>query len=207
MSIKVNIFRGLLGNPMNTHNFYVRIPRMSDVELLVSATSFPTEKLETVPYYYQGEIVYYPTMPRRGGTWTCTLPEGEYAKVYRTASLEFGTDFLQKIGIMNHYSNTDKFDILVAAKSIRAGVVPMPRQIPMSVRLEGCVFLGLDPVQLNSGQANQMWVWNLTFSYDSLVYLPAIPMLHPPKKAFNAIARDATEAYDGVKKVLGKLGL
>ena len=170
MSIKVATFRKLLGRPMNTHNFYVQIPLLSDVVLLVSATTFPTEKMGTKTLYYQGEPTYFPTTPQRGGSWTCTMSEGEYAKVYRSASVLFKTDFLQDLGMMNHFALLDKFDIVVGAKTIDAGVGHRSSKTPFSVKLIGCSFLGLDPVNLSAAGATQAWSWQLTFQYDSLSY-------------------------------------
>ncbi len=121
MSIKTNTFRQMLGRPLNTHNFFISIPTMSDVELLVSSTTFPTEKLGSKTLFYQGEAINFPTMPQRGGDWSCTLSEGEYAKVYRSASLEYKTNFLQDLGVLNSWAFLDKFDIVVGSKPLSEG--------------------------------------------------------------------------------------
>lgn len=170
MSIKVSTFTRLIGRPLNTHNFYIQMSPLSDVTILVSATSFPTEKLGTKVMYYQGEPTYFPTTPQRGGTWSCTLSEGEYAKVFKSASILFKTDFLQDLGMMNHFALLDKFSITVGAKTIDSDVGHSSSKTPFSVKLHGCVFLGMDPVQLNAGSVTQPWSWQLTFQYDSLSY-------------------------------------
>ena len=170
MSIKAKTFQNLLGRPLNTHNFFVLIPTMSYVELLVSATSFPTEKLGSKVLYYQGEPTYFPTMPQRGGTWQCTLSEGEYAKVYGSASMEYKTNFLQSLGLLNSWSLLDSFDIEVGSKAISAGVTATQAEVPFSVKLLDCFLLGMEPVQLSAGQTTLSWAWQVSFQYGSLEY-------------------------------------
>lgn len=173
MSIKVNTFQKLIGRPLNTHNFFISIPQMQDITLLVSATTFPTEKLGTKTLFYQGEPTYFPTTPQRGGTWSCTISEGEFAKSYKSASLSFKINFLQNMGVMNFFSLLDKFDIVVGSKTIDAGVHQEYSTSPFSVSLKDCFLLGMEPVSLNAGSVTQAWAWNLSFQYDSLVYSKA----------------------------------
>ena len=109
MSIKVNVFRGMLGNPLNTHNFLVNIPRLADVQVMVNATSFPTEQLQQYVSNFQGEVVRFPSIPTNSGAWSCTLPEGEYAKVYKAITREYALNYQQDTGAMTCWAVDDSF--------------------------------------------------------------------------------------------------
>jgi hypothetical protein len=182
MSLKTSTFRRIIGRPLNTHNFVVRIPALADVQILVSSTTFPTETLGEKKLYYQGEPINFPTYPLRGGEWTCSLNESEYAKVYMSASLEFNMNFLQALGTLTTLAAKDRFDIIVGIRplsnsnSILGAISDLGLGTGVfSVTLQGCFLKGMSPVNLSSSAATTNWVWNLTFSYDSIVYEHAVP--------------------------------
>lgn len=176
MSIKVNTFRGLLGNPLNTHNFLVSIPRLQDVQILVNSTTFPTETLQQYASSFQGEVVRFPSIPQNSGTWTCTLPEGEYAKVYNAITREHALNYQQDTGAMTHWSVDDFFDIEVIPRGLRAGLTLKAADVPFSVVLRGCYLSGFGEVQLSAGSPTQAWNWTLTFAYTWIEYKKATPL-------------------------------
>ena len=182
MSLKTNTFRKIIGRPLNTHNFVVMIPALADVQILVSGTTFPTEVLGTKKLFYQGEPINYHTYPNRGGTWQCSLSESEYAKVFQSASLEYQMHFSQALGMLSSITSEDKFNMLV-------GIRPLSDNRPVtgglsefgigtsvfSATMQGCFLLGMSPVNLSHSTVTTSWVWGLTFSYDSVLYNPALP--------------------------------
>lgn len=48
-----------------------------------------------------------------------------------------------------------------------------------SVTMVGCYLLGMEPVRLDNKAATTSWSWTLSFSYDSLIYNPALPNRNP----------------------------
>ena len=98
MSNKTQAFLSVLGNPQNTHNFQVTVPQLSGIEILVSSTSFPTEKLRTITMYFQGEPVRFPTIPENEGIWNCGIPESESAKVFGRFMQHRGLIYNQRTG-------------------------------------------------------------------------------------------------------------
>ena len=108
MSIKGKAFQAQLGNPLNTHNFIVRMADpdniLSSIQMMVSATSFPSEKLQDYTLYFQGERVKFPSLPTNTGTWQCTMPEGEFAKMQIALEKHAALNYNQKTGQMTHWS-------------------------------------------------------------------------------------------------------
>lgn len=175
MSIKVNVFRGMLGNPLNTHNFLVKIPRLQDVEVMVTATTFPTEQLKQYVMQFQGEDVRFPSLPNIGGTWSCTIPEGEYAKVYSALTREHALNYQQDTGAMTNWAVDDFFDIEVIPRGLRAGLTLKDSDVPFKCILRGCYISGFAEVQLSAAAATQPWNWSLNFAYTWLEYVKATP--------------------------------
>ena len=166
----------MLGNPLNTHNFLVKIPRLQDVEIMVTATSFPTEQLQQYVSQFQGETVRFPSIPQNSGTWSCTLPEGEYAKVYKAITREHALNYQQDTGAMTNWAVDDFFDIEVIPRGLRAGLGLKENDVPFKVILRGCYLSGFGEVQLGSGQATQAWNWTLNFAYTYPEYVNATPL-------------------------------
>lgn len=184
MSLKTAVFRKVIGRPLNTHNFVVHIPAISGVHLLVSGTSFPTEKLGGKKLFFQGEPISFPTYPNRGGTWSCTFSESEYAKVYRSSSLEFNLNFNQALGVLNYLPVFTKFNMWVGVHPMSDDRSSIEKFLSMgtglfSVTMVGCYLLGMEPVRLDNKAATTSWSWTLSFSYDSLIYNPALPNRNP----------------------------
>lgn len=176
MSLKVNVFRKLLGNPLNTHNFVVSIPRLQDVQMLVTSTSFPTEALRQYVLNFQGEDVRFPSIPSNSGAWSCTLPEGEYAKVYKAATREHAFNYEQNTGAMTNWSMDDLFDIEIIPRGLRAGLNLKASDVPFKVVLHDCYLSGMGEVSLSASGATQSWNWTLNFAYTWVEYIAATPM-------------------------------
>lgn len=154
----------MLGNPLNTHNFIVTIPALSDIQMMVSSTTFPSEQLQEYVLFYQGERVKFPSIPTNSGTWSCTMPEGEFAKMYSAIRKHASTNYNQRTGRMTHWAIRDKMRIIVTARGLR-GDVDGSDQV-FSTALVGCFLRGRQDVSLSNQQATTNWVWNLTFSFD-----------------------------------------
>lgn len=176
MSLKVNTFRKMLGNPLNTHNFLVSIPRLQDVQMLVTATNFPTEALRQYVLQFQGEDVRFPSLPSNGGTWSCTLPEGEYAKVYKSIVREHALNYQQDTGALTVWTVDDLFDIEVKPRGLRAGLALKDADVPFSVVLHDCYLTGMGEVALSAGGATSAWNWTLNFAYTWIEYKAATPL-------------------------------
>lgn len=179
MSIKIKTFEAMLGNPLNTHNFMVTIPAFRDIQLLVASTVFPSEHFQDYVLYFQGERVKFPTIPTNGGTWNCTMHEGELAKVYSAYKSYFVTQYSQITGKMTHWSLMDKFDIRIAARGLRGDVNGSDEVF--ATNLMGCYLTGRNDVTLNNQAATQSWDWVLTFSFDYIkdeLPTPLPPITH-----------------------------
>jgi hypothetical protein len=170
MSIKSTLFAKNLGNPLNTHNFIVQIPllRKADtimgVDMLVTATSFPSEKMQEYVMYYQGERVKFPSIPTNDGVWSCTIPEGEMAKCYAATQYAMNQNYNQISGIQTFWGATDKRKITIFARGLRSGSQDVPGIF--GVELHGAYILERNQVSLSSGSVTQAWEWTVTFAYD-----------------------------------------
>jgi len=174
MSIKARKFESMLGNPLNIHNFIVNIPPMKDVDLLVSATTFPTERLQEYVMFFQGERVKFPSVPINDGTWTCTMPEGEYAQIIKSFNSLMHKSYNQQTGQLTFWSIRDKFDIDVFARGIRGDVGGSDRVF--GVTMHGCWLQGKAPVTLNNQSVSTPWEWQVTFSFDAVEDITPTPL-------------------------------
>lgn len=174
MSLKASVFTSFLGNPLNTHNFTVVIPTLSDIQILVASTAFPTELLQEYVLYFQGERVKFPSIPTNSGNWQCTMPEGELAKVNNAYNEYMRKVYDQGTGALTFWSLNDKFDIEVYARGLRGTVQDANNYDDnkvLGVRMKGCFLKGRTDVSLNNNAPTQNWVWILLFSYDYLEWI------------------------------------
>ena len=181
MSIKGKTFQANLGNPLNTHNFIVRIADpgndLSKIQMLVTATSYPVESMQEYTMFFQGERVKFPSIPTNSGSWKCSAPEGEFAKVQTALKTHAKKNYDQVTGRMTYWAPEDKFDIEILAKGLRGDV--NGSDTVFGVKLIGCFLVGKEEVSLSSEAATTPWVWGLNFSYDSIEELDITP-LGPP---------------------------
>lgn len=157
MSNKQAKFQEVLGNPLNTHNFVIRMPKLlGDLTILVSSTTFPTEKMRAYVLHYMGETIMYPAQPETSGQWSCKVPESESALIFKkTVSLK-KLLWNQKTGIPVPAAKTE---IEVVARD-------MADKELFSCILHGCWIIGRDPVGLNNANATSNWEWDIAFNYD-----------------------------------------
>lgn len=154
MSRKVNKFASIITNPLNIHNFVVDIPGF-EYSILVSSTSFPSEKLRTVTKYYQGEKIDYPTIPELGGSWEFTIPENDNGIIKKKLDSFKSKMWDQKSGIFvpNLWKN-----VTVTSRQLDDTEV-------FSVILHGAYLLGRNSVNLKNSDPTASWDWDYQFRY------------------------------------------
>lgn len=182
MSIKGKTFQAQLGNPLNTHNFLVRIADpaglLSSIQMMVSSTTFPSERLQQYVLYFQGEPIRFPSIPTNSGSWKVTMPEGEFAKMQIALESHMKLSYDQKTGKLTHWSLRDKYDIEILARGLRGDVDGS--DVLFGVKLIGCWMTGKDDVSLSNQAATTHWEWGVEFSFDSIENIEATP-LGPPE--------------------------
>lgn len=158
MSLKVNQFAGVITNPLNIHNFAVSIPDADIASLIVAAASFPTEKLQEVKLYFQGEEIVYPTIAKNDHSWKIKVPENDDGKVRAELDRLKSKSWNQKTGIFipASWSNVSVF-----ARDLAGNVV-------FSTILHGAWLLGRDQVDLQNNDATKNWEWDYEFRYQWL---------------------------------------
>jgi hypothetical protein len=156
MGYKIVHFTNLITQPLNTHNFVCKIPGFEVWAPLVSNSNFPTEQLQQVQRYVQGERIYYPAIPQNGGTWPFTLPEGDGAQVWRDYLLQQQRLWSQPNAELEHpYWDT------VNVVQLDLKNVPV-----LGVALKGCWLQGVGgPVGLNNSATTTPWDWQFNMVY------------------------------------------
>lgn len=154
MSLKANQFVKVIQQPLNTYNFVVDIPDIA-YGLLVSSTTFPSEKLQTVSLYFQGEEIAYPCLPKNGGSWKVSVPESDSGAVKKVFDTMKQSMFSQKTGFL-----TPKRwkDITVTARDQSNNLV-------FSVILHGAYCVGREGQNLDNSQNTSAWKWEYEFHY------------------------------------------
>lgn len=155
MSRKLNTFAAVITQPLNTHNFVVTIPGANTSEIVVSSTSFPSEKLRMVKLYYQGEEIRYPTIPENSGTWDITIPESDGGVIRRELENLKGSMYDQMSGIMD---SSKWKNITVTARDLNDQPV-------FQCVLHGAWISGRDDVSLDNSDPTQAWKWKYTFHF------------------------------------------
>lgn len=154
MSLKVNSFVKIIQQPLNTYNFTVDIPDV-DYSLLVSSTTFPSEKLQTMSLYFQGEEIAYPTLPKNGGSWKVRVPESDSGAVKKVFDELKRSMFNQKSGVL-----TPK-----VWKSITVSARDQANNLVFQVVLHGAYCLGREGQDLDNSANTKTWQWEYEFRY------------------------------------------
>lgn len=155
MSLKVNTFANIITNPLNVHNFVVEIPDVTNGSIVVSSTTFPSEKLRKVILHYQGEEVRYPTIPKNDGVWKVKVPETDSGAIKKELDALKSNLYSQKTGIF-----TPKLwkDVNVTARDLEGNEV-------FRVILHGVWLVGRESVDLNNSDPTKNWEWDYEFCY------------------------------------------
>lgn len=160
MSQKITKFTEIISNPLTTHNFVVQIPGWEEdggkVETIVSATTFPTERMRSVILYYMGERIKYPTIPENSGEWSCTIPDSEAAITFKKTIQEKGLLWNQVGGVL----------LPGIKKTIRIAIRTVNDQEVVAVKLHGAYIVGRGDVNLSNTDPTAALMWNVAFSFD-----------------------------------------
>lgn len=158
MSLKVNQFAAVITNPLNIHNFAVSIPDADIASLIVSSSAFPTEKLQEIKLYFQGEEIIYPTIAKNDHSWKIKVPENDDGKVRAELDKLKSKFWNQKTGIFipNTWSN-----VIVNARDLAQNIV-------FSTILHGAWLVGREQVELQNNDATKNWEWDYEFRYQWL---------------------------------------
>lgn len=154
MSFKVSTFANIITNPLNIHNFLVDIPDV-DLCIIVSASSFPSEKLRKIILYFQGEQVRYPTIPSNDGVWKIKIPENDDGKVRASLDALKSANYNQKTGYFtpNLWKN-----VTVTARDLSLNPV-------FQTIMHGVWLVGRDQVDLQNSDPTKNWEWDYEFCY------------------------------------------
>lgn len=154
MSRKVQRFTQIITNPLNIHNFRVTIP-MIDFDILVSSTTFPSERLRTVQLFTFGEAVRYPTIPENSGAWQVRMPEDDSGKVHRDFLALKAQMYNQQTGLLVPQLWDD---VLVHARDLADNIV-------FSTVLHGVWFQGRNDVTIDNSNPATNWNWDYQFVF------------------------------------------
>lgn len=166
MSIKVPQFTRIITNPLNTHNFLVYIDEKDLSEdsllLVVSSTTFPSEKMRKTNLHFQGEEIRYPAIPENSGSWSVTIPENEDGKMYKAFTKLKARTYDQKSGKIK----TRKWNT--------AYIIPrnLNDEVPFAVKLHGVWIMGHNPVNLNNSDPSSNWNFEFEFCYQWIEDVP-----------------------------------
>lgn len=158
MSNKVQTFASIITQPLNIHNFLVKIPEV-DVSVVVESTTFPTEKLRIIELWAHGEKVRYPGIPENDGIWKIKIPESDTGVVREQLDALKSKIYDQKTGRITIASATSVWkDVEVIARDLADNIV-------FSVTLHGVWLRGRDALNLSSTDPSASWKWDYEFVY------------------------------------------
>lgn len=140
--------------PLNTYNFVCDINGI-DESILVSSTTFPTESLQEMEMFFQGEKVSFPTLPANGGDWAFNVPESDNGHIDAVFDKLKSDMWDQKTGMFNPKK---WFDVTVSARD-------QAKNLVFQVILHGCWMKGKDPVSLDNSATTTPWKWNYHLHY------------------------------------------
>lgn len=158
MSLKVNTFASIITNPMNVHNFVVSIPGVTNGSIVVSSTTFPSEKLREIILHYQGEEIVYPTLPKNDHSWKVKVPESDSGIIKKEFDVLKKKSYNQKTGL---FTPTKWKDVPVVARDLAGNEV-------FKVILHGVWIVGRESVDLNNSDPTKNWEWDYEFRYQWL---------------------------------------
>lgn len=157
MSRKAQQFANIITQPLNIYNFLINIPAIS-FSNVVQSSVFPSEQLQTMSLFTQGEEVRYPTKPKNGGQWPINIPEADSGIMRREFEALKSAVYDQRRGII---LPTKWYDINVTSRDEADNPV-------FSAILHGCWILGRQNVNLNAQNVTDSWKWDYLFIYQWL---------------------------------------
>lgn len=155
MSVKVQAFANIITNPLNIHNFLVKIDDV-DLDLIVQSTVFPSESLRTITLYVHGEPVRYPTLPENSGSWSVRVPENDNGIVKQTFEKLKSSMWNQKTGV---FTPKKWKNVQIFARDLADNIV-------FSVILHGVWLKGRNDVNLANDNPANNWNWDYQFVYN-----------------------------------------
>lgn len=158
MSLKVNQFAAIITNPLNVHNFAISIPDAGIASIVVSASAFPSEKLQEVKLHYQGEEIIYPTIAKNDHSWKIKVPENDDGKLRRELDKLKSKSWNQKTGIF----------VPSTWSTVKVHARDLANNIVFSTILHGAWLVGRDQVELANDDASKNWEWDYEFRYQWL---------------------------------------
>lgn len=158
MSLRLNSFARIITQPMNIHKFIVDIPGVPNGSIVVSATSFPSEKMRKVVLHFQGEEIRYPTIPANDGTWRVKVPESDNGIIRRELDALKSKRWDQKTGTF----------VPLLWESVTVHARDLADNIVYSVILHGVWLVGRESVDLNNADPTRNWEWDYEFCYQWL---------------------------------------
>lgn len=164
MSIKTDIFRVLMPQPLTTHQFLIVYPTLlgNRISLIAETATYPQIKMGEVAIPYKGEVVYRPTgRPVSPETWKVRVPEDSLFTCRETA-----------IKMQSRVDREGEF--WTGAKTVTVYVLN-PFSVPLpAFRLKGCWLKGRDSVTMDNSDPTNPWKWNLEFRYSVVEELSLI---------------------------------
>lgn len=157
MSLKLNSFAQIITQPLNIHKFVVDIPGVTTAGIVVSSTSFPSEKLRYVTLHYQGEEIRYPTIPQNDHSWRFKVPESDSGEIRRQLD-SLKSSWNQKTGIL----------LPSLWKAVTVTARDLQENLVFKVILHGAWMIGRDNVELNNSDPTRNWEWDYEMCYQWL---------------------------------------
>lgn len=154
MSLKQQTFAGIITQPLNLHNFMIKIPGF-DYAMIIQSTSLPAETQREQVLSWQGEEIHYPTLPQTAGVWNFTVPENDDGKV-QAAFLALRKK--QHNQLTGRVGNPLWFPVQIYARDLHDNNV-------LQCTLQGCWWRTRAEVQLNTTDPQQNWNWQYQIQY------------------------------------------
>lgn len=165
MSRKVTVYKAAMPAPKVASQYLVQIPYLGiKTSLLIEQATYPTEEVGEVVVWNKGQPIYFPTLMKVPGTFTCTIPEDAFARN------QISIDALRNIQIGNG-NYTIMFDIYIAM-TFGQSVIALPNTGRL---LASAFLLSVDQITFDASKPDEVLKWKLTFRYNYIKHLNKFP--------------------------------
>lgn len=164
MSRKIDIFRLLIQQPLTKRDFLLFIPAIAQASVLAQATTFPTEQVQSVEVYKQGQKIELPTKFETVGDWSFDIPDSTLTLIrYNLLDVLYNKQLFEVYFFLGNILNSVNFEGLTSLQSIASNVFSY---LTTAQKLGGCWIRNISPVEFSQSDPETPIMWRVLIHYN-----------------------------------------
>lgn len=164
VSRKIDAFRLLIQQPLTKRDFLLFIPAIVQASILAQAVTFPTEQLQSVEVYKQGQKIELPTKFETGGDWSFDIPDSTLTLIrYNLLDVLYNKQIFDVYFFLGNILNSINLGGLTSIQSILSNAFSY---LTTAQKLGGCWIRSISPVEFSQSDPETPILWRVLVHYN-----------------------------------------